>query len=98
MPQRRGIDWFASPHRVPGVRHALHTGASPGGADGVKRRGVCSLLELRCPSGCENECNVNDMSGSVECPVPIADRERIQLAHGEGARLTRRLIREEMLA
>jgi len=32
------------------------------------------------------------------CPMPHADTERIQLAHGEGARLTRRLIREELLA
>lgn len=32
------------------------------------------------------------------CPIPISDPERIQLAHGEGARLTRRLIREELLA
>jgi hydrogenase expression/formation protein HypE len=35
---------------------------------------------------------------SVECPMPHADSERIQLAHGEGARLSRRLIRQEILA
>lgn len=34
----------------------------------------------------------------LTCPVPQFDKERIQLAHGEGARLTRRLIRDEILA
>jgi hydrogenase expression/formation protein HypE len=32
------------------------------------------------------------------CPMPLPDGERIVLAHGEGARLTRRLIRNELLA
>lgn len=32
------------------------------------------------------------------CPTPHQDVERIQLAHGEGARLTRRLIRQELLS
>jgi hydrogenase expression/formation protein HypE len=32
------------------------------------------------------------------CPTPHTDAELIQLAHGEGARLTRRLIRQELLA
>jgi hydrogenase expression/formation protein HypE len=31
------------------------------------------------------------------CPVPQTDPVRIQLAHGEGGRLTRQLIREELL-
>jgi hydrogenase expression/formation protein HypE len=35
---------------------------------------------------------------SLTCPAPNADNERIQLAHGEGARLSRRLIRQEILA
>src|SRR6185369_3519942 len=35
---------------------------------------------------------------SLACPTPHADAERIQLAHGEGARLSRRLIRQEILA
>lgn len=34
----------------------------------------------------------------MSCPVPNDDGERIQLAHGEGARLTRRLIRQELLS
>jgi hydrogenase expression/formation protein HypE len=37
------------------------------------------------------------MNYSPSCPVPVNDAERIQLAHGEGARLTRRLIRQELL-
>jgi hydrogenase expression/formation protein HypE len=32
------------------------------------------------------------------CPMPLADAGRISLAHGEGARLTRQLIRQELLA
>ncbi len=35
---------------------------------------------------------------AVACPAPLPAGERILLAHGEGARLTRRLIRNEMLA
>ncbi len=38
------------------------------------------------------------MTFSHLCPTPYADTERIQLAHGEGARLSRRLIRQELLA
>jgi hydrogenase expression/formation protein HypE len=34
----------------------------------------------------------------LACPVPHSPGDRILLAHGEGARLTRRLIREEILA
>lgn len=34
---------------------------------------------------------------SLSCPAPLHDAERILLAHGEGARLTRRLIRQELL-
>jgi hydrogenase expression/formation protein HypE len=34
---------------------------------------------------------------ALSCPVPQSDSERILLAHGEGARLTRRLIRKELL-
>ena len=35
---------------------------------------------------------------SLNCPIPIsADAERISLAHGEGARLSRRLIAETIL-
>jgi hydrogenase expression/formation protein HypE len=34
---------------------------------------------------------------SATCPVPHAPEDRILLAHGEGARLTRRLIREVLL-
>jgi len=36
-------------------------------------------------------------AGSLTCPVPHANEDRILLAHGEGARLTRRLIRELLL-
>jgi hydrogenase expression/formation protein HypE len=35
---------------------------------------------------------------SLVCPTTHNDRDRIQLAHGEGARLSRRLIRQEILA
>lgn len=35
---------------------------------------------------------------AMQCPLPHAAEDRILLAHGEGARLTRRLIREELLA
>lgn len=34
----------------------------------------------------------------VTCPSPLGESERVLLAHGEGARLTRRLVREELLA
>ena len=36
-------------------------------------------------------------SFTPQCPVPHVESDSIQLAHGEGARLTRRLIREELL-
>jgi hydrogenase expression/formation protein HypE len=35
---------------------------------------------------------------SITCPVPTATADRILLAHGEGARLSRRLIREVLLS
>jgi len=38
------------------------------------------------------------MTIALQCPTPHADAERIQLAHGEGARLSRRLIRQEILS
>ena len=38
------------------------------------------------------------MTFPLLCPTPRTDTERIQLAHGEGARLSRRLIRQEILA
>jgi len=39
-----------------------------------------------------------EASFEVACPVTQSDRERISLAHGEGARLTRKLIRNELLS
>ena len=36
-------------------------------------------------------------SSGLSCPVPLGPGERILLAHGEGARLTRRFIREVLL-
>src|SRR5436190_16852676 len=33
----------------------------------------------------------------IACPVPAAPGDRILLAHGEGARLSRRLIKERLL-
>ena len=42
--------------------------------------------------------NARPNSGlSISCPVPHSPGERILLAHGEGARLTRRLIRDVLL-
>jgi hydrogenase expression/formation protein HypE len=38
-----------------------------------------------------------EMPFAATCPVPMPEGERILLAHGEGARLTRRLIRNELL-
>src|SRR5687768_986774 len=35
---------------------------------------------------------------SLHCPVPAHPGDRLLLAHGEGARLTRRLIRDELLS
>jgi hydrogenase expression/formation protein HypE len=35
---------------------------------------------------------------SPTCPTPLGPGDRVLLAHGEGARLTRRLIRDEILA
>jgi hydrogenase expression/formation protein HypE len=35
---------------------------------------------------------------SPKCPVPLPAGDRVQLAHGEGARLTRRLIRDVLLS
>lgn len=35
---------------------------------------------------------------SPNCPVPLPVGDRVQLAHGEGARLTRRLIRDVLLS
>src|SRR5437867_13242581 len=37
-------------------------------------------------------------STGLTCPVPVATSDRILLAHGEGARSMRRLIRDELLA
>jgi hydrogenase expression/formation protein HypE len=39
----------------------------------------------------------NDVS-SMTCPAPMSTGDRVLLAHGEGARLTRRLIRDVLLA
>jgi hydrogenase expression/formation protein HypE len=39
----------------------------------------------------------SDRAFPESCPVPHGSGDRILLAHGEGARLTRRLIREEIL-
>lgn len=38
------------------------------------------------------------MNETLVCPTSTSDPDRIVLAHGEGARLTRRLIRDEILA
>jgi hydrogenase expression/formation protein HypE len=40
---------------------------------------------------------MTEPSFSLACPAPIPDGDRILLAHGEGMRLTRRLIRRELL-
>jgi hydrogenase expression/formation protein HypE len=40
---------------------------------------------------------MNTTSFSLLCPTPYSESEHIQLAHGEGARLSRRLIRQELL-
>ena len=39
----------------------------------------------------------SEYSPVLACPVPLPAGDRILLAHGEGARLTRRLIRDELL-
>ena len=41
---------------------------------------------------------MNTTSSSLLCPTPHSESEHIQLAHGEGARLSRRLISQELLA
>lgn len=38
------------------------------------------------------------MTWSPDCPLPASDSDRILLAHGEGGRLSRQLIRERILA
>jgi hydrogenase expression/formation protein HypE len=40
----------------------------------------------------------NEMPVALACPIPLPTEERVMLAHGEGARLTRRLIRNEILS
>ncbi|MEO8494323.1 MAG: hypothetical protein ABI614_04585 [Planctomycetota bacterium] len=43
--------------------------------------------------------NGNQPTRQLQCPVSIKqDDERITLAHGEGGRLTRRLIRERIMS
>src|SRR5262245_45220103 len=76
------------------IWQALHAGASAGRADGVQRRRVRGLLEIR-PKGC-NGAMIDD-TFSLECPVSTSADDRVLLAHGEGARLTRRLIRDVLL-
>lgn len=41
--------------------------------------------------------NAAAADGGLACPVPLGPGDRVMLAHGEGARLTRRLIRELLL-
>src|SRR5690349_12782752 len=49
------------------------------------------------PASGEREARMNTNSFSLLCPSPHGEYERIQLAHGEGARLSRQLIRKELL-
>src|SRR5207237_1056621 len=88
---------------VRGVRQTLHPGPSARRADGVERRRLCRVLEIwafpeSASERCEPVRRAKRMTFSLRCPTPQLDAERIQLAHGEGARLSRRLIRQELLA
>ena len=44
-----------------------------------------------------NRANPSATGAPVTCPVPHPPGDRVLLAHGEGARLTRRLVREVFL-
>lgn len=40
---------------------------------------------------------MNEHSWSLQCPVPQEIGDRVQLAHGEGGRMTRRLIQSRVV-
>ena len=66
--------------RVPGVRHALHAGASARGADGVVRGRVRGVLPLPPPevgaAARRRADHVQLVRASSTCPVPLSTRER----------------------
>jgi hydrogenase expression/formation protein HypE len=75
--------------------YALHAGSSVGRADGVERRSMRGVLEIW-PKG-RGKRMTRDDNFSSACPLPASASDRVLLAHGEGARLTRQLIRDLLL-
>src|SRR5688500_6659692 len=91
----------------------MHPGPASGGADGFQRGGMRDLLEVQGGEPYPARSGPDDVryvpmkaqspqspsvGSAVSCPVPPPSGDRVLLAHGEGARLTRRLIREVLLA
>src|SRR5215472_15607833 len=71
--------------RVPGLRHALHAGASPWCHHGVERGRLCGLLPLS-----PEQIMTADLTAN--CPMPLNDHPQVMLAHGGGGRLMDQLI------
>src|SRR5262245_5626996 len=75
-------------------RQPLHPRESARRTDGFQRGGVRRVLEISPASA--GPCGHFSMS-DLNCPLPRRESERILLAHGEGGRLMRRLIRDLLL-
>ena len=86
--------------RMPGLRHALHAGASAGRDDGFVRRRLRGLLPLspaRVASG-GMKSEIQLMKGPysrmfhAHLPVPLQHYPQVLLAHGGGGKLMHQLI------
>src|SRR5438552_2943731 len=106
MSERRGADGADQTDGLPQLWHALYSRVASGRADGFFRRGVRGVLPVSgyrsksagrdLPDGREQP--VNGTPSGFACPAPaVPDGQRITLAHGEGGRLTRRLIEDHIL-
>ena len=97
------LQGIRKPQRVPGVRHALHSGAPARRADGLLRGCLRGLLPLREAgvSGSRREAApepVGDLALGPVCPLPISEYPTVQLAHGGGGRLTQHADRAHVRA
>src|SRR5512146_826607 len=87
---------------MPDVRNGLYARAAAGRADGVERRRVRRILQLRpraarsCGRGSGGEMSAT-ISGSISCALPIATHDRVVLGHGSGGKLSAALLKEHFL-
>src|SRR5262249_19133432 len=97
LPQRRGAARPAAGPPASRRWHPLPTRPAAGPAECGQRRGRWGLLVGGAPAGRGSRAMSADPP-RWDCPAPGRDGARVLLAHGEGMRLTRRLIRDVMLA